>query len=179
MEETAVAIVGAGLAGLCCARQLVEAGVPDELAVSIAGLEPMTAALDIVDVAQGAGVKNAAAAWIYSALNETLELDWVSHQLAELAVHTHWHLLARTKLQAGLMGHRRNLTAQVLKGQSGSETPAELLACWVDANTQMLDRHAQMIAEFKAGNVFDFAIMSLVVAGVGELLPTTFTGEHN
>ena len=153
--------------------------MPDELAVAIAVLEPMTAALDIVDVAQGAGVDNAAAAWIYSALSETLELDWVSSRLAELAVHTHWHLLARTKLQAGLMGHRRNLTAQVLKGRSGSETPAELLAQWVNANDQMLDRHAQMIAEFKAGNVFDFAIMSLVVAGVGELLPTTFAGQHS
>ena len=40
-------------------------------------------------------------------------------------------------------------------------------------------RHARMIAEFKANNVFDFAILSLVTAGVGELLPTKTATEDS
>jgi hypothetical protein len=35
-----------------------------------------------------------------------------------------------------------------------------------------LARPDEIIAEFKAGAVFDFAILSLIVAGVGELLPS-------
>jgi hypothetical protein len=46
-----------------------------------------------------------------------------------------------------------------------------MLERWVRHNRPMLDRHEQMIGEFKAGNVFDFAILSLVITGVGELLP--------
>jgi len=35
-----------------------------------------------------------------------------------------------------------------------------------------LERHQEIIAEFRAGAVFDFAVLSLIVAGVGELLPS-------
>ena len=37
----------------------------------------------------------------------------------------------------------------------------------------MSDWNQQIIAEFRAGAVFDFAVLSLIVAGVGELLPSS------
>jgi glutamate dehydrogenase len=95
-------------------KRLVGSGVPRDLAQSIAGLSPMSAALDIVDVAKSTDTPIETTAWIYSALGHALDLDWIRAHIDELAVQTHWHLLARTKLQAALDGHRRRLTAKVL-----------------------------------------------------------------
>ena len=86
-------------------------------------------------------------------------------------MHTHWHLLARTKLAAALARHQGDLTAEVLRSRQKASSPRGILEHWTGLNRTLLDRHAQMVAEFKAGKVFDFAILSLAVARVGELLP--------
>ncbi|MGB5561224.1 MAG: NAD-glutamate dehydrogenase, partial [Sedimenticolaceae bacterium] len=153
-------------------RHLVGGGVPRDLAQDVSGLRPMSAALDIVEVARSMGTEIAIVAWIYSALSHTLDLDWIGRQIAGLGVQTHWHLLARTKLQTALNGYRSKLTAEVLRSRNREKTARSILENWVGRNRAMLDRHEQIIAEFKAGNVFDFAILSLIVAGVGELLPS-------
>jgi hypothetical protein len=46
-----------------------------------------------------------------------------------------------------------------------------MLEHWVRQHHATLDRYLANIAEFKAGNVFDFPILSLVVARLGELAP--------
>ena len=154
------------------ARHFSAAGVPLDLARAVAALEPLSTALDVVEVARKTETDIAAAAWVHSALNHTLELDWIRRQIAALGVQTHWHLLARKKLQASLNQHQRDLTAEVLRSQQNPGTPCGILEHWVDANRAMLERHEQIIAEFKAGGVFDFAILSLIVAGIAELLPS-------
>ena len=152
-------------------RHLTGGGVPRDLAQRVAGLVPMSAALDIVEVAHSTGLDAVSTAWVYSALNHNLDLDWIRRQISALSVQTHWHLLARTKLQAALNRHRRDLTAEILRSRQKERSPRGILEHWVRRSRPMLDRHEQIIAEFKAGNVFDFAILSLIVAGVGELLP--------
>jgi glutamate dehydrogenase len=152
-------------------RRLVRLGVARDLAQRVAGLVPMAAALDIVEVARSTGTEIEVAAWIHSALSHTLELDWIRRQIAALSVQTHWHLLARTKLQAALSRHQRDLAAAVLQARQSDRSTRGILEHWARQNHPMLERHEQIIAEFKAGNVFDFAVLSLIVAGVGELLP--------
>ena len=161
------------------ARRLAGQGVPLDLSREIAGLIPMAASLDVVDVASATGTDIAGAAWIHSALNHSLELEWIQRRIAELPVQTHWHLLAQTKLQATLNRYRHDLTAQVLRSRDKERSPRGMLERWTHGNRTMLDRHARMIAEFKANNVFDFAILSLVIAGVGELLPAKTATEKS
>jgi glutamate dehydrogenase len=152
-------------------RHFTKEGVPLDLAQRVAGLGPMAAALDIIDVARTTETDIVSVAWVYSALNHSLDLDWIRRQIDALSVQTHWHLLARTKLLAALSRHRRDITAEVLRSRRKQGTPRGILEHWTRQNRTLLDRHAQIIAEFKAGKLFDFAILSLVVAGVGDLLP--------
>ena len=154
-------------------RRLVVLGVPKELAQRIAGLQAMSAGLDIVDVASDTDVEIEAAAWVYSALNHTLEIDWVRKQVSELPVQSHWHLLARTKLEATLNLHHRDLCAEILGARKRERSARGMLDRWVRDHRQAVDLYLANIAEFKAGTVFDFAVMSLVIARLGELLPTT------
>ncbi|MCB1790362.1 MAG: hypothetical protein KDJ24_08690, partial [Gammaproteobacteria bacterium] len=72
-----------------------------------------------------------------------------------------------------LLVHRRQLTAQILTERGRERTPRGVLERWTRHHHAVLARHDQSIAEHKTGNVFDFAIMSLIVAGIGDLLPAT------
>ncbi|MCB1772618.1 MAG: NAD-glutamate dehydrogenase [Gammaproteobacteria bacterium] len=153
-------------------KRLTAAGVPRDLAQSVSGLEPMSAALDIVDVARSTDAAIETTAWVYSALGHALELDWIRQQIDELGVQTHWHLLARTKLHAALDANQRDLAALVLCAGNGATLKARgIFTRWQRQNEDMLERYGQVIAELKGGNIFDFAILSLAVARVGELLP--------
>ena len=51
--------------------------------------------LDIVEVAHSTGLDAVSTAWVYSALNHNLDLDWIRRQIAALSVQTHWRHLAR------------------------------------------------------------------------------------
>jgi glutamate dehydrogenase len=130
----------------------------------------MTAALDVVDVAQSARADVVAAAWIHSALSAHLELDWVRRQVEALAVQSHWHLQARAGLRADADRHLRDLTAEVLAQQIHERSPRGCLEHWLHDNHAAVERYRQRLAEFKAGGSFDYAILSLVVAGVGDLV---------
>lgn len=152
-------------------QDLSSAGVPQDLAESMACLDPLSTALDVVDVAHETNTDIAATAWVHSALNHTLQLEWIRGQITALTVQTHWHVLARTKLRTALNRHQRDLTAEVLRSRTGSGTPSGILGRWSEQNRSMLEHHENIIAEFKAGDLFDFAILSLVVAGIGELVP--------
>ncbi len=155
-------------------RRLVVQGVPKEMAQRIAGLPVMAAGIDIVDVAADNDTDIETTAWVYSALNHTLDIEWINRQVTELSVQTHWHLLARTKLEATLNQHRRELCAEILSTAQGRERSARgMLEHWVRNHRAAVDRYLANIAEFKGGSVFDFAVMSLVVARLGELLPTS------
>ena len=153
-------------------KRLAGAGVPRDLAQSVSGLVPMSAALDIVDIARSTDAAIETTAWVYSALGHSLDLDWIRQQIDELGVQTHWHLLARTKLHAALDANQRDLAAQVLSASGGSTMKARgIFARWQRHNDDMLGRYGQVVAELKGGNLFDFAILSLAVARVGEQLP--------
>ena len=65
--------------------------------------------------------------------------------------------------------------AEVLRSRHKEKSGRGILESWIRQNEDMLNRHEEIIAEFKAGAVFDFAILSLIVAGVGELLPSDLT----
>ena len=155
-------------------RRLVVQGVPKELAQRIAGLPVMAAGIDIVDVAADNDIDIETTAWIYSSLNHTLDIEWIHQKVIDLPVQTHWHLLARTKLEATLYRHRRDICAEILSGAQGRERSARsTLERWIREHRITVDRYLANIAEFKGGSVFDFAVMSLVVARLGELLPTS------
>lgn len=159
-------------------RRFERAGVPPVLSRRIAGLPALLAALDIIDVAKRTSASISDATWVHSALNHTLDIDWIQTQIGALPVQTHWHLLARAKLQALLNQHRRDLTAWILEGQYPKRSARSALDRWVRRNRDLLDRYTTNVAEFKAGGVFDFAILSLVVARLGELLPGSPTAAR-
>ncbi len=151
-------------------KALVDGGVPRELAQGVGALDSLLHALDVVEVANMSRSAPLLVATTYFNLGTELDLHWVREQIEQLGVQSHWHNMAKTRLMDTLNLHQRELTAQVVRGSRRSKSAKKMIAQWIESNQFAYERHIRMITELKARASVDFAMLSVVVAGVGGLL---------
>ena len=143
-------------------KELVSQGVPAELAVRVAGLIPLSSALDIVDVAKAAG-RDVGLASVYFALGAKLELLWLRDQVANLPTQSHWHLLAKSSLRSDFHHQQRRLTAAALKAGRGNQAKS-LVNAWIDENRPGYDRYKLLMGELRSSSGFDYAMLSVALS---------------
>ena len=151
-------------------KQYINAGVPREVAQHVSRIVMLSDALDLVEVAKMRQRDISTVAALYYHLGSALELHWVRDQIAQLSVQTHWHNMAKTRLIETLNRSHRNLAAQILDCDSKQKNAKKMIELWSQENSFAFERHLQMIADLKAQTSVDFAMISVVVAGIGALL---------
>jgi glutamate dehydrogenase len=111
--------------------RLTALAVPEPLAERVAGLESLTGALDIVDVALATGRPVVEVTAMWCAIGDRLRLDWLRDRiLDDLPRDDRWRALARSALRDDLANERRALVTSVLAVASG--VPAdEALDRWI------------------------------------------------
>ncbi len=144
-------------------RHYAELGVPLALAQRIAVLEELYSALDIVEVATELGRPVEMVAQVYFALGGLLNLHWLSDQIEELSVKTHWQGLAKTALRDDLSNQARDLAAQVLRENPEQTDREQLLAAWQGRRAFHFDRYQQLMAEIRLAPTPDIAMLSVVL----------------
>jgi glutamate dehydrogenase len=118
-------------------------------------------ALDIVELAGATGLDVAAAAEVYFALGERLELDWLRDQIVALPRDTHWDAMARAALRDDVYAERAALAAEVLRASGG--LPSECIEAWLSHNEAAVGRCLQMVGEIHAAGSPDLARLSVAV----------------
>ena len=154
-------------------KHLVSAGVPQALAVRVAGLVAMSSALDIVEVAKATKREVALAAAVYFSLGSRLELLWLRDQIAKLVPLNQWHTLAKSSLRNQLHNQQRSLTGKVLRQTNSTDRPKAIVDTWVAENKTILDRFSQITTDLKASGSLDFAMLSVAVSEAQRLLRTS------
>ena len=156
------------------ARYFANNGVPRSLAERVSATVPLGFALDIVEVSQKHPGRGApAVASIYFNLGKVLDFHWIRQQIGRLNVQSHWHGLANARLIETLNAHQRTLTAQIIETAHWNRYPMRMIDQWADANRAAFDSHQQVLADFKGRSAIDFAMLSVLVTGVGNLLLKT------
>ena len=173
--EVLPALLGAAERELArdAAAELAVAGVPPSLAEQVVHLEALVPALDIVELAGATGLDVAAAAEVYFALGERLELDWLRDQIVALPRDTHWDAMARAALRDDVYAERAALAAEVLR--AGGGLPSECIEAWLSHNEAAVGR-LQMVGEIHAGSP-DLARLSVAVREVRNLIDAAKTPE--
>jgi glutamate dehydrogenase len=146
-------------------KYLNNAGVPRELAQRVGILAPMASSLDVVKVARQYDRDILLVASVYFNLGKELQFHWLREQIGTLKIHTHWHDLARTRLGDMLNTHQREITAHILKCTGPLKNAKKMMGQWKTDNLSAFERHAEIVAEFRARSSLDFALLSMVVAG--------------
>jgi len=156
---------------------LREAGVPEELARSVARMPAMLAALDIVIVAQRTECPRAQVAEVFYNLGFQIELNWLRDRIVELPRADRWQALARTALRDELMSLHRSLTEQVLADADADADSETAIGAWREANQDSVDRCLGMLADIRAGRMFDMTTLSVALREVRHLIRGGAQGE--
>ncbi|KRE38087.1 NAD-glutamate dehydrogenase [Janibacter sp. Soil728] len=126
-------------------QELVDAGVPSDLARRTAILLDLYSVLDIVDTAQeGEGTTPLEVAECYYLLSETFGIDELLIMVTRLPREERWDAMARGALRDDLYATLHSLTSSVL-GREGSDA-AERFAEWSREHDEAVERVQTQLA---------------------------------
>ena len=147
---------------------LLEAGLPAELAATLAGSAMEIAALGIVDAAMGGNVPVRTTAAISFALNDSLGFYGFGKQLSALPVSSHWEALARESFLDELDWQVREVVAWVAGG-SGDDDPGLVLSRWMAAQAQAVQRWRSTLDAIRSATVREYAMYAVAIRSLPEL----------
>ena len=152
-------------------RHFANAGVPADVAASVAGVVPMSSALDIVGIAHAAGESVADASGLYFALGERLDLHWLRDRIGELGGGSRLHERARAELRADLHYQHRHLAAEIAAATPPGGGADERVDAWTSiGGTVRVERYLALLADIRSAGGTDFTTLSLAVDELHKLL---------
>ncbi|WP_097922612.1 NAD-glutamate dehydrogenase [Streptomyces sp. wa1063] len=152
--------------------ELTAAGVPDELAVRVAGFSSAFPALDIVAIADRTGQDPLEVAEVYYDLADRLRITQLMDRIIELPRADRWQSMARASIREDLYAAHAALTSDVLSVGNGLSTPEERFLAWESKNAAILARSRSTLEEIQGSDAFDLANLSVAMRTMRTLLRT-------
>ncbi|MDQ0796052.1 NAD-glutamate dehydrogenase [Streptomyces sp. B1I3] len=152
--------------------ELTSVGVPEELAVRVAGFSSAFPTLDIVAIADRTGKDPLAVAAVYYDLGDRLGITQLMDRIIELPRADRWQSMARASIREDLYAAHAALTSDVLSVGNGSSTPEERFAAWEEKNAAILTRSRSTLEEIQSSDAFDLANLSVAMRTMRTLLRT-------
>ena len=153
------------------AAELQKCGVPEELAIRVAGMPPAYSALSVVDIAAAASLDALEVARVHFALGERLGLDRISSRILALPRDDRWRTMARASLRDDLHAVHAQLTARVLDSTDSGAAAKERIEQWSADEGATLGRSMATLEEIWSEETSDLARLSVGLRVVRSLLP--------
>jgi glutamate dehydrogenase len=145
---------------------LVEQGVPEKLAKSVAGSNTLFTSLDIVEATAKYNLDLTEVAQTYYLLGNRLELNWLRDLMNSYSVVNQWDELARAGFRDDLDRAQRKLSARVLSMKTKdikSKTIEERIDIWINRYQFLMDRWQKLLADIKSSDTSGFVTYSVVL----------------
>lgn len=152
--------------------ELTAAGVPEFLALRVAGFSSAFPTLDIVAIADRSGQDPLAVAEVYYDLADRLSITQLMDRIIELPRADRWQSMARASIREDLYAAHAALTADVLSVGNGTSTPEERFEAWEEKNAAILGRARSTLEEIQSSDTFDLANLSVAMRTMRQLLRT-------
>ncbi|MFF8843257.1 NAD-glutamate dehydrogenase [Streptomyces sp. NPDC015127] len=150
--------------------ELTGAGVPEGLALRVAGFSSAFPTLDIVAIADRTAQEPLAVAEVYYDLADRLSITQLMDRIIELPRADRWQSMARASIREDLYAAHASLTADVLSVGNGSATPEERFKAWEQKNAALLGRARSTLDEIQSSDTFDLANLSVAMRTMRQLL---------
>ena len=145
--------------------ELTKQGVPEDLAVRIAGLEVLAAALDIVRLAHSSGVSVVDTGRIYFAIGARLGIDRLRLAARTVRSETEWQRMAVETVVDDSYSHQAALTMRVLDaatgGKLGRKAVDGLIETWLAAHAASIRRVNNLMDEIHCEPELDQAMLTV------------------
>ena len=143
------------------AQPYIDHGVPEALALRVAGLVNLFSGCDIVRLANRRKLKVADVARLYFATGSRFRLGRLRAAAVRLDTRSHWENLAVDALIEEIYGHQLTLAAQVLDDKVPRPDPQSAIQAWVDANKGAVDRAEQVLSELWSMEITDVSMIAV------------------
>ncbi|MFD5033750.1 NAD-glutamate dehydrogenase [Streptomyces sp. NPDC058405] len=153
-------------------KELTGAGVPEEVALRVAGFSSVFPTLDIVAIADRTGQDALSVAEVYYDLGDRLRIAQLMDRIVELPRDDRWQSMARASIREDLYAAHAGLTADVLSVGDGGSTPGERFTAWEQKNAAILTRARATLEEIQGSDAFDLANLSVAMRTMRTLLRT-------
>jgi glutamate dehydrogenase len=155
--------------------ELMARQVEPELAARLAASDSIFLSLGIVDTAIKQQTPIEQTAQLYFTLGEHLSLDWFMAQIVALQPDNRWQDLARESYVDDLESQRRRLTACLLNADL-SDIPL-LIENWRIQQQPLIERWQSMVQDLRLGPAPDFAMISVALRELSDLVQTSVDSE--
>jgi len=145
------------------AAKLRESGAPESTALRVASLDALFAALDIVEVADGAHQMVERVAGVYFDLATQLGLPELREQITALPADHHWQALARNAMLDDLAGLQCAITGEAINGFDESVSPGGMVGAWQARNQRAIERMRRLLAELRNAPAMDVSMISVAL----------------
>ncbi|MGG7609603.1 NAD-glutamate dehydrogenase [Streptomyces sp. ZG43] len=151
-------------------EELVEAGVPEELAGRVAGFSSAFPTLDLVAIADRTDKDPIAVAEVFYDLADRLRITQLMDRIIELPRADRWQSMARASIREDLYAAHAALTADVLDAGGADASPKERFEAWERQNAAILTRARATLEEIQNSDAFDLANLSVAMRTMRTLL---------
>ncbi|MFG2332331.1 NAD-glutamate dehydrogenase [Streptomyces sp. NPDC048604] len=153
-------------------EELTSVGVPEELALRVAGFSSAFPTLDVVAIADRTDKDPLAVAEVYYDLGDRLRITELMDRIIELPRNDRWQSMARASIREDLFAAHASLTADVLSAGNGTSTPEERFKAWEEKNAAILGRARTTLEEIQGSDAFDLANLSVAMRTIRSMLRT-------
>ncbi|GGK69757.1 NAD-glutamate dehydrogenase [Amphritea balenae] len=151
-------------------ERYIDARVPEELAMVIAGTRSLYAVLNIIEVAGSNDLPVDRVAQEMFEVAESLQLHWLISRLNELDRDNQWQALARESFRDDIDNqHRVIVTAVLNAGLSGNGKRERGFDVWKAGFTQPLERWLNLINDLKTAEKQGYAMYTVAISELIEL----------
>ncbi|BFM16430.1 NAD-glutamate dehydrogenase GdhB [Maricurvus nonylphenolicus] len=157
------------------AAELVEQGIPKDLAFWAAMPAGMNSGLGMVESARITGAEPVRVAEIYFHLGDRLGLHWFAEQISDAMVENYWQAIARETFMDDIESQMRTLAVSLIRLGSEEEELSTTIDRWMAQHTLLVERWRSMINELQAAPGTDFAMYSVALR---ELLDLAQASQH-
>ncbi len=148
---------------------MVEKGVPEKLAMRVAGLELLGSSLDIISVGHQTKLPLTMVGKLYFELDDRLSLGWLRLSAGNITAQSHWERLAVQAIIGDLYDEQRRLTAQIIAKTCKDGDCSGSMEVWSQANSEDLVRFERFMDDMKAGDTPDIARLMVALRHIRSL----------
>jgi len=162
IQNHLVEILPASMLGTVRVRQaeLMEDGIPEELATRVASLDVMSSAMDIIRISRTDAAHNVGeVARVYFGVGSRFGLDRLRNATNSVAAETSWQKTALQSLVDDLFNYQSALASRVISEANGKGgDPVEV---WLAQRPRVVERVDQTLHDFRASTTVDLAMLTV------------------
>lgn len=148
-------------------QALIEAGIPEDLALTCASFRYLYYVLDIISIAARNDQSVKATATVYFGLEDRLALNWLRNQVRGLPESDLWQRRAKASLRDQLDRSLGENTGSILSAE-GKE-PMTKLNAWLELSAVPVSRWQRIMSDIKKTGTPDLAMLSVAMQDLARL----------